>query len=92
MRIALHKWQCASTGVMRGVRVFGFYDTMVTVIPRRGNHHLEFMGWSKRRVSANLALSVFSPHFCVGGKEYDIDTNLHGSRAYVVVSTRRFSR
>ncbi len=59
-----------------------FYDTMVTVIPE-GNHH-EFMGWAAPGFGKFSASRLF-PAFLNKGKEYDIDTNLHGGvRAYVV--------
>lgn len=59
-----------------------FYDTMVTVIPE-GNHS-EFMGWAAPGFGKFSASRLF-PSFLRRGKEYNIDTNLHGgARAYVM--------
>jgi len=60
----------------------GFYDTMVTVIPE-GNYH-EFIGWALPGFGKfSFSRAFFS--WLTPGKEYKLDTNLHGGeRAYVM--------
>jgi Na+-transporting NADH:ubiquinone oxidoreductase subunit A len=60
----------------------GFYDNQVTVIPE-GNYH-EFFGWATPGFSKfSTSRTYFS--WLMPGKEYRVDTNLHGGeRAFVM--------
>ena len=82
-----------SGNVLTGTRVsqrgfLGFYDSQVTVIPE-GNHY-EFMGWLApgfRKFS--LSRAFWSWLFL--GREYRIDTNLHGGKRALMI-TGNFER
>ncbi len=61
---------------------FGFYDNMVTVIPE-GDYH-EFFGWAAPGLKKFSYWRTFLSKL-VPGREYELDTNLHGGhRAFVV--------
>ncbi len=60
----------------------GFYDSMVTVIPE--GHYHEFLGWALPGLNKlSFSRSFFS--WLTPGKQYTVDTNLHGGvRAFVM--------
>ena len=61
---------------------FGFYDNMVTVIPE-GNYH-ELFGWATPGLKKFSYWRTFLSKL-IPGREYEMDTNLHGgNRAFVV--------
>jgi len=60
----------------------GFYDNMVTVIPE-GDYH-EFFGWATPGLKKFSYWRTFLSRI-IPGKEYELDTNMHGGhRAFVV--------
>jgi Na+-transporting NADH:ubiquinone oxidoreductase subunit A len=76
-----------SGNVLTGVQIMhnnymGFYDSLLTVIPE-GNYH-EFLGWALPGLGKlSFSRSFFS--WLTPGKQYKVDTNLHGGeRAYVM--------
>jgi len=77
-----------SGNVLTGTKVnvdgyLGFYDSQITVIPE-GNYY-EFFGWAGPGIKKfSMSKSFFSWLF--PGKEYKIDTNLHGGRRAFVMS------
>ncbi|MFH1120306.1 MAG: Na(+)-translocating NADH-quinone reductase subunit A [Bacteroidota bacterium] len=60
----------------------GYYDSVITLIPE-GNYY-EFLGWALPGLNKlSFSRSFFS--WLMPGKEYTVDTNLHGGeRAYVM--------
>lgn len=61
---------------------FGFYDNMVTVLPE-GNYS-EFFGWAAPGLKKFSYWRTFISKL-IPGREYELDTNLHGGhRAFVV--------
>lgn len=77
-----------SGNVLTGTRVsqkgfLGFYDSQITVIPE-GNHH-EFMGWLLPGINKfSLSRSFFT--WLSKGKEYKIDTNIHGGERALMIT------
>ncbi|MBM3421465.1 MAG: Na(+)-translocating NADH-quinone reductase subunit A [Bacteroidetes bacterium] len=79
--------RCISGNVLTGTAIsaegfLGYYDNMVTAIPE-GKHH-EFFGW----ITPGFGKFSFSRSFgsaLLPGKEFVVDTNLHGGeRAFVM--------
>lgn len=76
-----------SGNVLTGTKIrpdnyLSYYDSMVTVIPE-GNYS-EFLGWALPGFN-KFSTSRSYPSFLTPGKEYVLDTNIHGGeRAYVM--------
>lgn len=77
-----------SGNVLTGHRVsqmgfLGYYDSQISVIPE-GNHH-EFIGW----LSPGFNKFSFSRSYwswLLKGREYKIDTNIHGGRRALMIT------
>ena len=77
-----------SGNVLTGTHVafdgyLGFYDSQLTVIPE-GDHH-EFLGWAMPGIGKYSAGRTFFS-WLTPGKEFDIDTNMHGGHRALVMT------
>lgn len=62
---------------------FGFYDNMVTVLPEGDQR--EFFGWATPGLKKFSYWRVYLSKL-LSGRDYDIDTNLHGGRRAFVLT------
>lgn len=83
------EYRIVSGNVLTGENVgadgyLGYYDTQVTAVPE--GHHQELFGWITPGFKKfSMSKSFFS--WLTPGKQYNLDTNLHGEkRAFVVTN------